>query len=311
MATQVVPAQKVHFKDEGKDTLGDVLRDPNRQAMSGDTGTFFEPLKEEAPIPETPAPPVEAPTIAPATETGTAPAPTISTSTAPPPPAEAKLYAGKFKTTEDLEKAYKDIEAGFTKKAQEAATARKALEERERIAPVTAKPAEETEAQRLARINEMLTDPDAYFAKQARLANDAIETERNLRRQSETLMDTWRDTNKDMTGLLEIGEEKIPLEQFVGAEMARITATDPDMDPMAALNRATTNIRAAVGILIDRGRKEALSVQSSVTQTAPAKINTPPPTEQPPQAPKTDEQQRSEHLDFLRGQAASVRRPVR
>lgn len=306
MATQVVPAQKVHFKDEGKDVLGEVLKDPNRQAMSGDTGTFFEPLKEEAPVPETPAPPVEAP---PATETSTAPpAPAISTSTAPP---EAKLFAGKFKTTEDLEKAYKDIEAGFTKKAQEAATARKALEERERIAPATAKPAEETEAQRLARINEMLTDPDAYFTKQARLANDAIETERNLRRQSETLMDTWRDANKDMTGTLEIGEEKIPLEQFVGAEMARITATDPDMDPMAALNRATTNIRAAVGILIDRGRKEALSVQSSVTQTAPAKINTPPPTEQPPQAPKTDEQQRSEHLDFLRGQAASVRRPVR
>ncbi len=210
-----------------------------------------------------------------------------------------------------MEKAYKDIEAGFTKKAQEAATARKALEERDRIAPAATKPPEETEAQRLARINEMLTDPDAYFTKQAKLANDAIEAERSLRRQSETLMDTWRETNEDMTGTLEIGEEKIPLEQFVGAEMARITATDPDMDPMAALTRATTNIRAAVGILIDRGRKEALSVQSSVTQTAPAKINTPPPTEQPPQAPKTDEQLRSEHLTYLQSQAASVRRPVR
>lgn len=305
MSTTPVVPSKVHFKDEGRDVLMDTLRDPTKQALSGDTGTFFEPLKEEAPIPETPAP--ETPAAPVSTETA-APAPTISTSTAPP---QEKLYAGKFKTAEDLEKAYRDVEAGFTKKSQEAATARKALEERERIAPSTPKPAEETEAERLARINEMLTDPDAYFTKQAKRANDAIEAERTHRRQAETLMDNWRETNKDMTGILEIGEEKIPLEQFVGAEMARITVSDPDIDPVAALTRATTNIRAAVGILIDRGRKEALSVQSSVTQTAPAKINTPPPTEQPSPAPKSDEQTRSEHLEFLRSQAAGVRRPVR
>src|SRR6266850_1704297 len=296
------PKSKFSFANDGKDPIGDVLKNPNKQALSGDTGTYFEPLKEEAPVPETP----ETPAAPVSTETA-APAPTISTSTAPP--VEEKLYAGKFKTPEDMEKAYKEIEAGFTKKATEAATARKALEERERIAPSVAKSAEETEAERLARINEMLTDPDAYCSKQAKRANDAIEAERGHRRQAETLMDNWRETNKDMTGILEIGEEKIPLEQFVGAEMARITVSDPDIDPVAALTRATTNIRAAVGILIDRGRKEALSVSQSVTQTGAAKINTPPPTEQPSKAPMSDKDAFQAHMAELSGQAASVRRP--
>src|SRR6476660_7731979 len=141
MATPVV-TPKQSFKDEGRDVLGDVLRDPNKQALDGRTGTYFEPVAEQPPV-ETPAPPAEA---QPTTETAAPPAPVVSTSTAAPatpPPTEEKLYAGKFKTPEDLEKAYKEVEASFTKKATEAATARKALEERERIAPSVTKSAEE------------------------------------------------------------------------------------------------------------------------------------------------------------------------
>lgn len=307
MATPAVTVRS--YKDDGKDVLGDVLKDPNRQAMDGNTGTFFEPVAD---TPPEPPPVVDSPaTTPPKTETAAAPSPTISTSTAPPPPTEEKVYAGKFKTVEDLEKSYREMESSYTKKAQEVATARKALEERERIAPSAPKSDEETAAERLARVNEMLNDPDAYFTKQAKLANDKIESERVSRRQTEQIMDSWREQNKDMTGTLELGEEKIPLEQFVGAEMSRITANDPNVDPLAALQKATTNIRAAVGILIDRGRKEALSVQSSVTQTAPAKINTPPPTEQPSKAPTTEQDAYQAHLVELRTNAERVRRPVR
>jgi hypothetical protein len=304
------PATTVRFKDEGRDVLGEVLRDPNRQALDGRTGTFFEPVAD---TPQEAPPVVEQPPTT-STETAAPPAPVVSTSTAPPvapPPVEEKTYAGKFKSIEDFEKGYKELESYSTKKAQEAATARKALEERERVAPSVPKTDEETAAERLARVNAMLTDPDKYFAEQAKKANEAIETERRQRRDSEQIMDTWREQNKDMTGNLELGEEKIPLEQFVGAEMHRITSSDPNIDPVAALQKATTNIRAAVGILIDRGRKEALSVQGSVTQTSAAKINVPPPTEQPSKAPVTEQDAFQAHLASLNANAASVRRPVR
>src|SRR6266550_722600 len=139
MATAPVTS-KFKFAGDGKDPLGDVLADPNRQAISGDTGTFFEAVKKPAPAPPEPTPeptpapaPEPTPAPAPATETSTAAAPVISTSTAP----DAKLYAGKFKSVEDLEKSYEEIQKSFTVKAQEAATARKALEEREKAAPKT------------------------------------------------------------------------------------------------------------------------------------------------------------------------------
>lgn len=293
MSTAVLPVTKVVFKDEGKDVLGDVLKDPNRQAISGDTGTNFEPVVDPPPV----APAEVPPPAAVSTETA-APPPTISTSTAPPPPAaDPVLYAGKFKTPEELAKGYEELQKSFTTKAQEAATARKALEERERAAPKTP---EETEAQRLTRINEMLADPEGYFHKQAQKANDIAIQEAKNAREVAANVEAWRTTNKDVS----------PYEDYIGVVMHRLTAADPSLDPMAALDQATTAVRAEVGKIREAGRLEALAIQGSATQT-PGKVNVPPPTEQPSPAPVTDEQARNSHLDFLKSQAASVRRQVR
>src|SRR6056297_1518844 len=46
-----------------------------------------------------------------------------------PPTEEPKLYAGKFKSPEDLEKAYGELQSSFTRKSQEAAEAKKATQQ--------------------------------------------------------------------------------------------------------------------------------------------------------------------------------------
>jgi hypothetical protein len=300
MSTAAPPVvTKVVFKDEGRDVLGDVLKDPSKQALSGETGTYFEPVAEQPPADAPPvAPPKEdAPVVS--TEAAPPPTPTLSTSTAPPAaPADEKLYAGKFKTPEDLAKGYEELQKSFTTKAQEAASARKALEEREKAAPKTP---EETEAERLTRINEMLTDPDGYFRKQAEKASEIAIVEAKNARDVAAKVEAWRTTNKDVA----------PYEDYIGVVMQRLTAADPSLDPMAALERATTAVREDVGKIREAGKLEALAIQGSVTQTSAAKVNTPPPTEQPSSAPVTDEQARNQHLDFLKSQAAGVRRQVR
>src|SRR6266550_2026688 len=292
MATAPVTS-KFKFAGDGKDPLGDVLADPNRQAISGDTGTFFEAVKKPAPAPPEPTPePTPAP--APATETSTAAAPVISTSTAP----DAKLYAGKFKSVEDLEKSYEEIQKSFTVKAQEAATARKALEEREKAAPKTP---EETETERLARINLMLADPDKYFAEQARKANDQVLAETKSAREVAAKVEAWREQNKDV----------VPYEDYIGVVMHRLATSDPKLDPLAALDQATTAVRAEIGKIREAGRLEALSIQSGATTPAAAKVIVPPPTEHPSPAPMSDQDAYQAHMAELNSNAARVRRQVR
>jgi hypothetical protein len=298
MSTAAPPViSKVMFKDEGRDVLGDVLKDPGKQALSGETGTYFEPVADVPPQ-DAPPPAVPPETPAPAVATSTAPPATQTFSTSTAPPAEAPLYAGKFKTPEDLAKGYEELQKSFTTKAQEAATARKALEERERAAPKTP---EETESERLTRINEMLADPEGYFHKQAQKASDIAIQEAKTAREVSAHVEAWRTTNKDV----------VPYEDYIGVVMQRLTAADPSLDPMAALDQATTAVRGEVGKIREAGRLEALAIQGSVTQTSAAKVNTPPPTEQPSSAPLSDEQARTQHLDFLKSQAAGVRRQVR
>jgi hypothetical protein len=287
MSTAPPVISKVSFKDEGRDVLADVLKDPGKQALSGDTGTYFQPVAETPA--EAPPPPVLT------TETAPPPPPTLSTSTAPPVP--EKLFAGKFKTVEDMEKSYVEIEKAHTTKAQEAAAAKKALEAAEAVrlaAPENV--AAQNEEQRLKLINDFLTDPTKTVTEiESRVKQSMAQTAEV----SEKMNAHW-EANKDMA----------PYKKYIGVDYAELVQANPDVDPWAALQEATTRMRAYYGAILDQGRKEALSNVGAATQLS-AKVNTPPPTEQPPQAPKTDEQQRTEHLTFLQSQAAGVRRPVR
>lgn len=283
----------VTFKDEGKDVLGDVLKDPNRQAISGDTGTHFEPVAEQPPPQEQPPTPTPTPV---ATETAPPPPPTISTSTAPPPETSRTFAGGKFKTAEDMEKAYTELEKGFHAKAREAAELKKVA-----VTPVVTP--EETETERLERINQFLADPDAYASNMAKKV--AEQTEKALATQRETAehMSVWAVSNKDLDN---------PKDKFrIAAEVYRLTQADPELDPWAAFEQATTNHRAYIGEILDMGRKEALSVQGSVTQTSEAKVLVPPPTEQAAKPPMTDQDAFNAHLANLSAESARVRRVAR
>jgi hypothetical protein len=306
MATPAAPASRFKFKDEGRDVAAEAVAGAQARSGIAEGGVLTE-LKPDTsylhPAAGTPAPAVNEP---PATETSTAPpepAPTTTTSTAPPAvpppvaePVKERLFVGKFKTAEDLEKAYTELEKGFTAKSQEAATLKKAA-----VTPVVTP--EESEAQRLARINAMLTDPDKFERDMADRITAA--TRQSALEQQETAerMTKWNAENKD----LDNEDDKFR----VAAEVYRLTAQDPGMDPWAALQQATTNHRTYTGTIFDRGKKEALTVQQSVTTPAAVKVNTPPPTEQPSPAPMTDKDAAKQHMEFLRSEAARVRRPVR
>jgi len=297
MATPaVVPDHRqVHFKDEGQDVLGDVLKDPNRQAMSGDTGTFFEPIKEQPQ--ETPAVTQQAPEVQKQAVPDSPQKPT-EPSKEPPAPPEPKLYAGKFKTIEDMEKGYLESQKVLTQKFQESAAAKKALEQAE----ATRKASPENtgaanEEARLQLINDFLTDPTKVVNQiQERVVASAAEQAK-----VQASVTAWREQNKDVTRY----------ERYIGVVMHDLTSADPELEPMAALDKATTLVREELGRIREEGKLEALSVQQSVTQIADAKVNTPPPTEHPSQAPMSEEQGFEAHMASLKANAASVRRAVR
>lgn len=288
MSTPAQVPSKFSFANEGKDVLGDVLKDPNKQALSGETGTYFEPAAEE-PLPQ------EKPVVTTDT-TPPPPPPTLSTSTAPPP--TEKLYAGKFKTPEDLEKSYIEIEKTFTTKAQEAAQAKKALEAAEaarRASPESI--AATDEEARLKLINDFLTNPTGVIKD---IESRVTESTRN-QQETAAKVSAWRELNKDV----------VPYEDYIGVVTARLAAQDPNIDPWAAFDQATTLVRAEVGKIYERGKLEALSIQGSVTQTSAAKVNVPPPTEQPSKAPMSEQDAHQAHMAELRANAERVRRPVR
>lgn len=235
-----------------------------------------------------------------AVSTSTA-APVISTSTAtatsdPIGVVEPKLYAGKFKTVEELEISYKEAEKMAHTKAQEAAELKKKAEVAPVISPIV--DAEKEKERKAALLNKILDDPESVTrdiaAQVEKIAAD--------RKALDDMSNKWRDDNKDIA----------QYEKFVGYEMQHLMATNPELtDTAALLAQATTNFRQEHGKIREAGKHEALQVRSSVTPLADSKIQVPPPTEQPKQAPKTEDQVRSEHFEMLKTNAARVRRVVR
>lgn len=252
--------------------------------------------KIDAPVVETSAP-VETSTAV-STE---ASAPVISTSTAtstsPIQVVPEKLFAGKFKTVEEMETAYAEAQRGFHTKSQELADFKKS-------APVTPPPAQKTPEQiaqeKADLLNKIIENPEAVTQEIQQRVTANIDAQRK----ADIAQAEWKTANADIA----------PYEKFVGYEMQSLMAANPELasDPTALLTQATLNFRASVfGTIREAGKREALQVQTSVTPLAGSRIQTPPPTEQPSKAPKTTEQANAEHMDMLKANAARVRRPVR
>lgn len=279
------PPKVSDWKD--RDVLAEVLADPSRQAISGQTGARYEPVVINKPAE------VVSTTTASAAPVSTDTAPVVSTATATSDPAgEKKLYAGKFETVEAMEEAYKNAEKMAHQKAQEAADARrKALEP-----PAKQQTPEEIQAAKDARLAKMIDDPDSVV----REARQQLEKQLADERRAAETTDQWRKENADIA----------PYELYIGYEMQRLIAADPknaDMEPAALLTQATTNFRAAHSAIRESGKKEALQVSQSVTPLAASQIRVAPPTEQPKPAPISDATAAANHLAMLQKENDRVR----
>ena len=274
------PPQPGIYKNEGKDVLGDVLKDASRQAIDGETGTYYKPQVAQAPVaPPAVTPPVVPPVVLPVTPEAVVPPVTPPTVT---PPAE-KLIAGKFKSAEELEAAYLESEKALTRKSQELAEAKKVVPP---VVPPVVVPPLDDAARKAKLVNEFLADPERVLADVQKKADDKAQLQRNV----DNAVADWKKANPDIAAY----------DFYVGAEMQRLSLSNPELakDSGALLTQATTNFRAAYGTIRELGKKEALSVQASVTPLS-SQIQIPPPTEQPNKAPMTQEQATAEHMSML------------
>lgn len=271
------------------------IRDTSAEAISQpgkDLG--FRNLTDETenapkPKPEEIAPPVEkkedkpAEAIVPKTEQPT-----------------EKVYAGKFKSAEELEKAYQEAQRLITKQGQEAAELRKQAETKPPVeVPKTPAQIAADEARKNDILSKFVADPEAYLSERDQAASQR--TQIALAVQHST--NEWRKNNPDLA----------EHEYFVAAEATRLMNTDPELakNPAELLNKATDNFRQITGKLRNEGAKEALTQE---TRVIPLLNNAAPsaPSEQPSnKAPLTSDDAYALHMRMLKEQEQKSHRGLR
>jgi hypothetical protein len=267
--------------DEGPDGK---IRDTSTDALRSGNDLGFRNLDTEEK------------TAAPAEEKPAEAAPT-----APPvAPAPEKLYAGKFKSTEELEKSYQELQSAFTRKSQEKAE----LEKKIVAAPPIEQP--KTPAQIVMEQEEKDRFLADFVANPQKVIQDyqskaAMQTQIALTTQQ--LTNEWQKANPDLTDY----------EYFVSAEVHRLTQQNPELgrDPKSLLNQATANFRQITGKLRSEGAKEALATETRVVPllqtSAPSTAS-----EQPsPKAPLNFDDAFAQHMKMLKNEENRSKRGLR
>lgn len=252
------------------------MRDTSMEALEKKNDLGFRNVSDDElrkePEPEPAAEPVVA-----------APEPT-------PAPAIEKLYAGKYKTPEELEKGYENAR-------QEMQRAQAERDEFKRKAEATPPPppAPKTpeqlateEAANQQFLADFVANPKQVISKFQQEA--AQQTATALAAQQ--VANEWRKTNPDIAAH----------EEYVGFEASRLMQSDPELakDPQQLLEKATANFRQLTGKLRSEGAKEALTQQTRVipllSNTAPSTASGNPPKE----APLTSDQAFDLHMKSLK-----------
>lgn len=215
-------------------------------------------------------------------------------------PVPEKIYAGKFKTPEDLEKSYLEAEKAMRAAQQEAADLRKKQQEAPPPPPAPKTPeqiaTEQAEANRI--LTEFATDPNKFLEERDK---------RNMQQtmvalQAQQVAENWRKVNGDLA------EHEIR----VAFEATLLAQSDPELarNHEALLQKATDNFRQFTGKIRSEGAKEALTTE---TRTIPLLTTTAPQaTEQPSsKAPLTADEAYSAHLAFLKEQEKKTHRGLR
>lgn len=269
------------------------IRDTSTEALRPGNDLNFRNISDEEqvkpPVVEEPKPAVETP---PETKT-------------PEPAKEAvpvpeKVYAGKFKNAEDLEKSYQELEKKLTQTSQEAAELRKKQSEAPPPAPAAKTPqqlaAEQEESNRI--LSEFATDPKKFLEER---------DQRNMQStmvalQAQQVAENWRKQNADLADH----------EIRVAFEATLLAQSDPELarNHEALLQKATDNFRQFTGKIRSEGAKEALTTE---TRTIPLLSTTAPQATEQPQnkAPLTADEAYSAHMSFLKEQEKKTHRGLR
>ena len=216
------------------------------------------------------------------------------------PPPEPKLFAGKFKTVEDMEAAYKEVESAKSRAFQEKAALERQIQANA-AAPPPAPPkspellaAERAENDRI--INNLVADPKAFVQREI---IDKVTIALTAQQRTEQ----WRRDNPDLA------KDEIR----VAFEATLLAQSDPELarNPEALLAKATEQYRSMVGRIRTEGAREALTMETRViplvTNTAPA-----PAPEQPPQkAPLTSDEAFDNHIRMLKAEEQRSHRGLR
>ncbi len=218
-----------------------------------------------------------------------------------PAAAQEKVYAGKFKTTEELEKGYQELESRNTKAMQEAAALRKQNEAKPPVeVPKTPAQIASEEADKNKFLADFVADPKAIITK---FQQEAVQ-QTQIALTTQQIRNEWAKSNPDL----------VEHESRVAFEMALIAQSDSELakDPAALLNKATDNFRQFTGKIRTEGAKEALTQETRViplvTNTAPSAG-----TEQPSngKAPLTSDDAYALHMKMLKEQEQRSHRGLR
>lgn len=244
---QVVAPVVTHRKmaDQGpdgrtRDTSGEALRPGN------DLGyREFDPDPKEA-APDEPAP-------QPAETKPETPPPAAD---AKPPEEPPKLFAGKYKSPEELEKAYLEAQSAMTKAQQKAAELERNAVQRAAEPP---KPVEKTPTQ-IAAEEKQREDFLAKFVQNPEgVVNDYVrqaQQQTSAALAAQQMTHNWEQANPDLK------EHQVR----VAFEASLLAQSDPELaaNPQALLDKATANFRQFTGKLRTEGAKEALTTQTKI-----------------------------------------------
>lgn len=227
------------------------------------------------------------------------------------PPAEAtppapKLYAGKFKSPEELETGYSEAEKAMHKAMQEASDLRKKFEAAETAKAATpAAPPVKTPEQvkqetedNSKLLNDFVSNPREFINKSVAEHEQQMQVALKAAQTAEQ----WRRENPDL----------VEHEIRVAFEASVLQQQDPELakDPNALIAKATANFRQMVGKIRTEGAKEALTTE---TRSIPLLSNTAQPTAsgEPEKAPLTWDDAFDSHLKMLKAEEQRSHRGLR
>ena len=251
----VVQTQTVTTKSRMADERPDgSVRDTSTEALKPSNDLGFRNLDDEGLKKPAEVPPPSAETK-----------PAEATPQAPPAPAAPeKVYAGKFKSIDELEKGYEESQKAMHKAMED----RAALARQQQATPPPPPPPKTPqqiaaeEASKTAFLAKFVENPEGVIRD---YQNQAIQ-QTQVALAAQEVTHNWRKQNPDL----------IDHEYFVAAEASRLAASDPEIakDPDKLIQTATANFRNLTGKLRSEGAKEALTQETRVipllSNTAPA-----------------------------------------